>query len=209
MNFQFNSYEPMKKAVVYLAFILLGVFLANWWFSKKENTYQKEETQVIVHSIKNMSKLIVSEGIFSEIYNYEQSKKYFYDTFEFKKSAIITVNAKVQVSFDLKKMEIEVDSVKRKIIIKKIPKEEITIVPDVKYFDLQQSTFNTFTKEELNNINKSSIRKIKETAEVTYLQIDAKERLIEELSNIYKLSSILGWEVVDETNSSLLDKFAP
>ena len=209
MNFQINKYQPMKKAAIYLAFVLLGVVITNWWFSKKENTFQKEETQVIVHSIKNMSKLIVSEGVFSEIYNDEQSKKYFYDTFEFKKSAIITVKAKVQVSFDLKEMEIEVDSVRRKIIIKKIPKEEITIIPDVKYFDLQQSTFNTFSKEELNSINKSSIRKIKETAEVTYLQIDAKERLIEELSNIYKLSSILGWEVVDKTNSSLLDKFAP
>jgi hypothetical protein len=141
------------------------------------------------------------------VYNYENAKKYFYDTFEFKKSAIVTVNAKVQVSFDLNKLEVEVDSVKRKIILKKIPQEEVNIIPDVKYFDLQQSTFNSFTKEELNQINKSSIRKIKEAAEVTFLQLDAKERLVEELKKIYELSAILGWEVVDETESSFLDNF--
>lgn len=197
----------MHKTFLYLLLVLLGVLISQLWFTKKENNFHKEETQVILHGIQNMSKLIVSEGTFSEVYNYENAKKYFYDTFEFKKSAIVTVNAKVQVSFDLNKLEVEVDSVKRKIILKKIPQEEVNIIPDVKYFDLQQSTFNSFTKEELNQINKSSIRKIKETAEVTYLQLDAKERLVEELKKIYELSAILGWEVVDETESSFLDSF--
>ena len=197
----------MKEIIKYGFFLLVGVLIAQLWFKKKENNFQKEETQVILHGIENMSKLIVSEGTFSEVYNYQNLKKYFYDTFEFKKSAIVTVNAKVQVSFDLSKMEVEVDSIRRKIIIKDIPQEEVTVIPDVKYFDLQQSTFNTFTKEELNQINRKSIEKIKETVEVTRLQANAKERLIEELSKIYQLSAILGWEVVDETNSKLLDSF--
>ena len=197
----------MHKTFLYLLLVLLGILISQLWFTKKENNFHKEETQVILHGIQNMSKLIVSEATFSEVYNYENEKKYSYDTFEFKKSAIVTVNAKVQVSFDLNKLEVEVDSVRRKIILKKIPQEEVNIIPDVKYFDLQQSTFNSFTKEELNQINKSSIRKIKETAEVTYLQLDAKERLVEELKKIYELSAILGWEVVDETESSFLDNF--
>ncbi|MFD1314336.1 DUF4230 domain-containing protein [Namhaeicola litoreus] len=197
----------MHKTFLYLLLVLLGILISQLWFTKKEKSFHKEETQVILHGIENMSKLIVSEGTFSEVYNYENAKKYFYDTFEFKKSAIVTVNAKVQVSFDLNQLEVEVDSVKRKIILKKIPQEEVNIIPDVKYFDLQQSTFNSFTKEELNQINKSSIRKIRETAEVTYLQLDAKKRLVEELTKIYELSAILGWEVVDETESSFLDNF--
>jgi hypothetical protein len=197
----------MHKTFLYLLLVLLGILISQLWFTKKENNFHKEETQVILHGIENMSKLIVSEGTFSEVYNYENAKKYFYDTFEFKKSAIVTVNAKVQVSFDLNQLEVEVDSIKRKIILKKIPQEEVNIIPDVKYFDLQQSTFNSFTKDELNQINKSSIRKIRETAEVTYLQLDAKERLVEELTKIYELSAILGWEVVDETESSFLDNF--
>jgi hypothetical protein len=151
--------------------------------------------------------LVVSEGYFSEIYNFKDAKKYFYDTFEFEKSAIVTVNAKVQVLFDLKKMVVEIDSIHKKINIKYIPKEEIVIIPDVKYFDLQQSTFNSFTKEELNAINKKSIQKIKETVDVSKLRNTAKERLLEELTKIYQLSAILGWEVIDETEDQFLENF--
>ena len=164
-----------------------------------------EDIQIVVQSIQNISKLVVTEGVFSEVYSYKNAKKYFYDTFEFNKSVIVTVNAKVQVLFDLEKMDVEIDSIHKKILIKKIPKEEIVIIPDIKYFDIQQSSFNSFSKDELNNINKKSIEKIKQTAEVSELKRNAKKRLIIELSKIYQLSAILGWEVVDETEEQLLD----
>jgi len=151
--------------------------------------------------------LVVSEGTFSEVYSYKDAKKYFYDTFQFNKSIIVTVNAKVQVMFDLEKMEMEIDSINKKIRIKYIPAEEIIINPQVKYFDIQQSTFNIFSKDELNKINQKSIEKIEQTAEVSTLKRDAKERLITELSKIYQLSAILGWEVIDETEEQLLNKF--
>jgi len=197
----------MKKVGLYILVGLIGFLIAKQFYGNEKKLDSQEDIQVIMHSIKNMSKLIVSEGTFSEVYNYQDAKKYFYDTFEFKKSVIITINARVQVLFDLNKMEIEIDSIHKKIIIKSIPKEEITIIPQVKYFDLQQSTFNTFDKEELNKINKKSIDKIKQTAEVSNLIVNAKERLIIELKKIYQLSNILGWEVVDETEIQLIDNF--
>lgn len=197
----------IKQILGYLIVALLAFFVARERYKKEQRADTIEETQVIVQSIKNMSKLIVTEGVFSEIYNYENAKKYFYDTFEFKKSVIVAVNARVQVVFDLEKMDIEIDSINKKIIIKSIPEEEINIIPEVKYYDIQQSTFNTFDRRELNQINKKSIEKIKETAKVAKLKDHAKERLIEELGKIYQLSSILGWEIVDETDTLLLDNF--
>ena len=154
-----------------------------------------------------MSKLVVSSGNFSEVYNFTDSKKYFYETISFDKKAIVTVNAKVEVGYDLSKLEIEVDSLARKIYIKKLPKEEITIAPDVKYFDLQQSQFNAFSKTDLNKINEKSIEKIKQTVELTNLKKEAKTRFFEEISKIYQLSAIYGWEVVDKTNSVFLSDF--
>lgn len=192
---------------MYILAGLLGFLIAEKIYKNDINTHIHEDVQVMIQSIENMSKLIVSEGTFSEVYNYQDAKKYFYDTFEFKKSVIVTVNAKVQVLFDLNEMDVEIDSIHKKIIIKSIPKEEIIIIPQVKYFDLQQSTFNTFDKEELNKINKKSIDKIKQTAEVSSLIDNAKERLFIELTKIYQLSNILGWEVVDETDMQLIDNF--
>ena len=195
------------KFLKYSAIFLLGFLIAKFWYEPKIENYKQEEIKVLVHSIKNMSKLVVSEGNFSEVYNYSDSKKYFYNYLSFDKKAIVTVNAKVEVGYDLSQLEIEIDSLSKKIIINKIPKEDIVISPDVKYFDLQQSQFNTFSKEELNKINEKSIEKIKETIEVTSLKTEAKTRFFEEISKIYQLSAIYNWQVVDNTNSGFLANF--
>jgi hypothetical protein len=192
------------KVLKYIAVFLLGFFIAKYGYYKKEKNYKKEEVQVVVNSIKNLSKLVVSEGTFSEVYNYSDSKKYFYDYLSFDKKAMVIVNAKVEVGYDLSQLEIQIDSIGRKIIIQKIPSQEIVISPFVKYFDLQQSQFNSFSKEELNKINEKSIEKIRETIEVTTLKEEAKTRLFEELSKIYQLSSVYGWQVEDNTNLDFL-----
>ena len=197
----------MTRFLKYTAIFLLGFFIAKFWYHKKEQNQKKEEITVVLNTIKNMSKLVVSSGSFSEVYNYSDSKKYFYDFLSFDKKAIVTVNAEVEVGYDLSKLDIQIDSLGKKIIINKIPDEVIVISPDVKYFDLQQSRFNTFSKEELNKINNKSIDKIKETIEVTDLKQKAKTRLFEELSRIYQLSAIYNWKVVDNTSSGFLDKF--
>lgn len=191
----------------YLIVFLVGFFIAKFWYVKKEENHKKEEIQVVVSSIKNLSKLVVSKGTFSEVYNYTDSKKYFYDYVSFDKKTIITVNAAVEVGYDLSKLEIQIDSVAKKIIINKIPTQEVTISPDVKYFDLQQSQFNVFSKEDLNQINQKSIEKIKQTIEVTDLKEKAKTRLFEELSKIYQLSAIYDWQVVDNTSSGFKNSF--
>ena len=195
------------RFIKYLAIFLLGFLIAKFWYEKKVENHQKEEIQVVVNSIKNLSKLVVSKGTFSEVYNYSDSKKYFYNYLSFDKKAIVTVNAEVEVGYDLSNLEVQIDSLGKKIIINKIPKLEIVIVPNVKYFDLQQSQFNTFSKEDLNEINRKSIDKIKETIEVTNLKKRARVRLFKELSKIYQLSAIYKWQVVDNTNSVLLNDF--
>jgi hypothetical protein len=191
----------------YILVFLVGFFIAKFWYQKKDNHQKKEEIEVVVNSIKNMSKLVVSGGNFSEVYNFSDSKKYFYDYLSFDKQAIVTVNAKVEVGYDLSKLDIQIDSVGKKIIINKIPDEEIIISPDVKYFDLKQSQFNSFSKEELNKINEKSIEKIKQTTEIINLKKEAKTRFFEEISKIYQLSAIYGWQVVDNTSSQFLSDF--
>ena len=193
------------KFLKYIAVFLLGFFMAKFWYEKKQENHKEEEIQVVLNSIKNMSKLVVSKGNFSEVYNYSDSKKYFYNYLSFDKKAIIRVNAEVEVGYDLSKLEIQIDTIGKRIIINKIPKEEVVISPDVKYFDLQQSQFNAFSKQELNKINQKSIDKIKGTIEVAKLKETAKTRLFEELSKIYQLSSIYNWQVVDNTNANILD----
>ncbi|MDC1161985.1 DUF4230 domain-containing protein [Tenacibaculum sp.] len=196
------------QTLKYVGVFILGFLIAKFWYDRKEVNHKREEIQVMLNGVRGMSKLVVSEGSFSEIFNYSDSKKYFYDFLTFDKKAIIAVNAKVEVGYDLSKLDIQIDSIARKIIINKIPLEEVTISPDLKYFDLQQSQFNPFTKSELNKINKRSIAKIKETIEVSTLKTEAKDRLFEELSKLYQLSATFNWELVDNTEQNLLENLS-
>ena len=189
----------------YITVFLLGFLIAKFWYEyQEEKKHQTEEAQVFLNGIKNLSKLVVSEGNFSEIYSFTDSKKYFYDYSSFDKKAVMSVNAKVEVGYDLSKLEIQIDSLQKRIIIHKIPEEEVVIAPDIKYFDLEQSQFNSFSTEELNKLNEKAIENIKSTIIVSGIKQGAKTRLMEELSKIYQLSKVYNWKVVDNTNSKEL-----
>ncbi len=189
----------------YLVVFILGFLIAKFWYDRKEIKHQKEEIKVMVSGIQNLSKLVVSEGNYSEMYSFSDTKKYLFDYVHFQKKAILSVNAKVEVGYDLSQLEIQIDSIGKQIFINKIPKEAVTISPDIKYFDLQQSKFNNFSNQELNSLNDKAILKIKETIAFTNQKKEAKTRLFEELSKIYQLSKIYNWKVVDNTGSKLLD----
>lgn len=197
----------MVRYLKYITFFLLGFFISKFLYDKNKKDYQKQEVAIVLNSISNLSKLVVSKGTFSEVYNYSDSKKYFYDYLSFDKKAIVTVNAEVEVGYDLTKMELQIDSLHKKIIINKLPKEEIVISHDIKYFDLQQSKFNSFSKEDLNKINHKSIDKINSLVEITQLKKEAKSRFFEEISKIYQLSAVYGWEIVNNTENLYLDNF--
>lgn len=188
----------------YIAVFLLGFLIAKFWYDKKEQKHESEEIKVMLQGVKDLSKLVVSEGTYSEMYSFSDTKKYFFDYVHFQKKAMLSVNAKVEVGYDLSQLDIQIDSVAKQILINKIPEELVTISPDIKYFDLQQSKFNTFSKEELNRLSDKAIKMIEETIEFTSQKKEAKTRLFEELSKIYQLSKIYNWKVIDNTNS--LDK---
>ncbi len=190
----------------YLAVFLLGFLLAKLYYDRQELKHQKEDVKVMLNSVANLSKLVVSEGSYSEIYSFSDTKNYFYNTLQFEKKAILSVNANVEVGYDLSKLEIQIDSVQKEIIINTIPQPDLKITPDIKYFDLQQSQFNSFSKDELNTLNEKAIIKIKETVEVSKIKVQAQERLFEELSKLYQLSKIYNWKVIDNTNTIQLNE---
>lgn len=194
----------MKNVFKYVLVFIIGILVALLYFKKEAHQNEKEQIQVMLNEIKNVSKLVVTETNVSEMYNYESDDKYLFEMLSFSKKVILVVNAKVQVSYDLSKMLIETDSINKKIIIKSIPKEEVFIAPNIQYYDFEQSTFNSFTKEELNKINKKSIDKIKETIDLSDIKTKAKKQLLQELSKLYNMTTLLNWELIDETENQLI-----
>jgi hypothetical protein len=97
--------------------------------------------------------LIVTEGHFSQVMTYKDQNKYLRDLISFDKKALVVINADVTVGFDLSKVKYDIDAENKTVTITNIPKEEIKISPDIKYYNVDQSTFNEFTGEDLSLIH--------------------------------------------------------
>lgn len=187
----------MKKILFGILIFLVGV-LGTLWLTKEKHTLVSE-SQLIYNGLKQIAKLQVTEGYFTEVHNYKDSKSYFNNILSFDKKALVVVNAKVQIAYDLKKLDVRIDSIKRRVLIKHIPEPEVTIVPDITYYDVQQSSFNTFNASDYNKIKKKVMHELKENKAVIDLKKQAHNRLFEELSQLLLLSKYFKWEVVDET----------
>lgn len=195
----------MRRLLVYILVFIIGLLVGVVLLQKTKKDYRQEQVEIIQNGIKNVSKLVVAEESFTQFYQYSNADKYLFETLQFDKKVILIVKAKVLVSYDLKKMETEIDSIHKKIIIKKIPQEELTIVPSYQYYDFKQSVFNTFTKEELNAVQKSSVEKMKKSLEVSKSKDIAQKRLIEELNQLWSVAKIMGWTIEDQTQNKLID----
>jgi len=192
----------MKGIISYGFIFLLGMLLSFFYLKNSKSKEGSNQIAIIHNGINNVSKLVVTEASYSEVYSYNDIDKYFFETLDFEKKLTLLVNATVQVSYDLKELGIELDSINKKLIITHIPKEVITIIPDVKYYNFQQSFLNTFSKDDLNSIQQKAIDKLMESVEIATNKSKAKQRLIEELKDLMQLTDILGWSVEDQTNNT-------
>jgi len=106
----------------------------------------EEEGQVMLEKVRETIKLITLEADFSELYNY---KDYLgYDFSPFRKKAILRVQAKASIGFDLEKVTLEVLPEKGQIIVRDMPKAEIlSLEHDLDYYDLQEGVLILFQKE--------------------------------------------------------------
>ena len=90
-------------------------------------------------------------------------------------------------------MTYDIDAKNKTVTIINIPEEEIKISPDIKYYNTESSTFNEFTGDDYNKINKLARENLKKKIDKSTLKSNAKNRLISELSKILILTSSMGW----------------
>lgn len=187
----------MLKRILVGAVIVVAVLLAFKYceFKKEDESSLDYNTNLIQKQIVNVGKLVVTEGHFSEVVTYKNQQKYMMDMLSFEKKALIIVNADVTVSYDLHQMKYDIDEANKTITILSIPKEEIKISPDIKFYDVEQSQMNPFTGDDYNKINKSVKANLAKKIEKSTLKANAQNRLISELSKILILTNTMGWKL--------------
>jgi hypothetical protein len=187
----------MLKRIIVGVVLIVAIVLAFKFceFKKEDDSSLDYNTNLIQQQIVNVGKLVVTEGHFSEVVTYKNQQKYMMDMLSFEKKALIIVNADVTVSYDLHQMKYDIDEKNKTITILSIPKEEIKISPDIKFYDVEQSQMNPFTGADYNKINKSVKANLAKKIEKSSLKSNAQNRLISELSKILILTNTMGWKL--------------
>jgi hypothetical protein len=189
----FGIVTEFRKWIILILAALVLFFGYKYFSSKGDTSVVEYDTALIQEQIKNVGKLVVTEGHFAEVITYKDSKKYLGDFISFEKKAIVVINADVTVSFDLSKMKYDIDSINKVITVVEIPKEEIKIAPDFKYYNTESSTFNEFTGEDYNKINKIARANLSKKIQASTLKTNAKNRLLSELNSLFIVTKNLGW----------------
>lgn len=187
----------MKKILIGVILTLAVLFIyRSCTEGKEEQSILKENSMLIQEQIKKVSKLIVTEGHFAEVYNYKDSQQLFGPLITADKKALVVVNAEVAVAYDLSLIEFEMDQETKTLRILNIPKPEIKINPDFEYYDVSSDYLNQFNADDYNkikrNVNASLLRKIESSS----LKSNAENRLLSELSKFLLLTNSMGWTLV-------------
>lgn len=194
------------KLLYFIGFAILAYFIYNFFTSKTETSTIEYDTNLIQVQIKNVGKLVVTEGHFAEVLTYKDKKETYIPGLSFDKKALVVINADVTVAFDLSKVTYDIDAKNKILTITNIPKEEIKISPDFKYYDTESSTFNEFSGEDYNKINKIARANLTKKIEKSSLKTNAQNRLLSELSKMLILTNTMGWTLSYKGNVVKNDK---
>lgn len=187
----------MKKVFVGVLITLAVVLVFRSCADDKEEKSILEENSMLIQTqIDNVSKLIVTEGHFAEVYNYKDSKMLFGPFISAEKKALVVVNADVTIAYDLSKIDFEVDESSKTLHIKSIPEPEVKISPDFEYYDVSSDYLNMFEASDYNKIKKNVNASLMKKVEASALKTNAENRLISELQKFYILTNSLGWTLV-------------
>lgn len=184
----------MRKILFGVIITLIVLFTFKYCGDKQEEKITLQENSALIQEqIKNVGKLIVTEGHFSEVFTYKNSKAVFGDLLEAEKKAVVIVNADVTIGYDLSQIAYKVNQETKTLEILSLPTEEIKISPDFEYYDIQADFLNQFEAKDYNEIKETVNKSLMKKIEASDLKSNAQNRLISELSKFFILTNSLGW----------------
>ena len=155
-----------------------------------------------------MNKMVVIEQDFSSMQKTKITSELLGGMLPSMEKELITfTKTNAQVSYDLNKMKLDVDSVNKKLIIKELPNAEIRIIPSVEIQSLDDSFLDRFDQKDLQKITKSAKDNAYKTVNQNRLRAEGRKQLLENLDNIFVLAKALNYTIEDQTGLIDTSKF--
>ncbi|WP_339662732.1 DUF4230 domain-containing protein [Croceibacter atlanticus] len=184
----------MRKILLGAVLALVIVFGIRYCEHQKDEREQLEASTALIQTqLQNVGKLVVTEGNYAQVFSYNDSKDLLYGLVKAYKKALVIIDAKAKVSYDLSKMVVTTNAEKKKVIILFIPEPELDINPNIKYYDVSQDYLNQFTERDFNIVKERIEDDLHRKISKSELMTNAENRLISELQKIYILTNSMGW----------------
>lgn len=190
------------------AALVLSIFLVWNAFTKKTEDKVQNDFYIITNQIRKMNKIVVIEQDFSSMQKTKITSELLGGMLPSMEKELITfTKTNAQVSYDLNKMKLDVDSVNKKLIIKELPNAEIRIIPSVEIQSMDDSFLDRFDQKDLQKITKSAKDNAYKTVNQNRLRAEGRKQLLENLDNIFVLAKALNYTIEDQTGLIDTSKF--
>lgn len=180
--------------------LAVGAILAYFVFARfgGRRKPEKVDTQsvILMEKIRSVCKFITIEGDFSEIFYYENVKDKWLNLILGKKKALILIEAKAHIGFDLTKVKMSADTKNKIITLTNFPQPELlTIETDFKYYDKREGWANPFTASDLTEINQEAKKHIVDKIPETNLFESASKQALETIQLMETLVETINWKL--------------
>lgn len=187
----------MELLFIGLALGAIGAYFLYLRFSRKQNKSKlHSQSMVLMERLRSVCKLITVEGDFAEIYHYESLKNLWIEKLLGTKKAIVLIDAKALVGFDLTKVHIEADESTQTIKMYSFPDPELlSIETNFKYYDKKEGWANPFTSSDLTEINKEAKQHIVNKIPQSGLYEEARQQALATVELMHKIVETIGWKL--------------
>ena len=197
-------------AIIIAVLVTLGVVTVLKTIKRKQLI--NAQSVILLDKIKKVCKFITVEGDFAEIYHYEDVKQKFLKLISSKKKALVVISAKAHMGYDLSKIQLRSNTIKKTITLEHFPEPEVlSIETNLNYYDKSDGLFNKFEATDLTDLHqqaKQHIRaKIPESGLIQIAQSEVKETI----QLIETIVETIGWTLdysalkIEENNINKLE----
>lgn len=169
--------------------------------TKKAEDKVQNDYYIITNQIRKMNKMVVMEQDFSSMQKTKITSQMLGSSLlpSTEKQIITFTKTNAQVSYDLSKMKIKVDSTNKKLIIEELPNADIRIIPSVEIQSMDDSFFNRFSDKDFQKITKTAKDNAYKTVNQNKLRDEGRKQLTENLEQIFVLAKALNYTIEDQT----------
>ncbi len=190
--------------------VTLGIVTIVRQFRIRKQT--NSQSIILLDKIKKVCKFITVEGDFAEIYHYEDVKQKFLRLITSKKKALVVINAKAHVGFDLSKIQMESDIKTKTVKLFHFPQPEVlSIETNLNYYDKSDGMFNKFEASDLTELHNEAKLHIMNKVPESGLYGIAKKEALETVLLIENIVQTIGWRLdysalkIEDSDKKLLE----